>query len=92
MDGLQFLTCVQPLLPPVNPLEAIMTPYFLDLVSYASKTLACTAALLSAGIQTIYNRFPPDAWLHIFTDGSKLQINGTAGAEIFYNISHTTFF
>ncbi|GIY10603.1 hypothetical protein CEXT_380401 [Caerostris extrusa] len=35
--------------------------------------LCCTAALFSADMETIYNRFPPDAWLPTYTDGPKLE-------------------
>ncbi|XP_042896340.1 uncharacterized protein [Parasteatoda tepidariorum] len=47
------------------------------------KVQDCTAALFSAGMKTIHNRFPLDSWLHIYTDGSKLEIDGAAGAGIF---------
>ncbi|GIY66240.1 hypothetical protein CDAR_427921 [Caerostris darwini] len=83
MDGLQFSTCVQPLSPPVNPLETIITLYFSDLLSQVSKIQDCTIALFNAVRAIIYNNFPSDAWPYIYTNGSKLDINGAVGTRNF---------
>ncbi|GIY92210.1 hypothetical protein CEXT_455061 [Caerostris extrusa] len=57
-DDLQFSTCVQTLLPPVNLLEAIITPYinpyFLDLFESCFKDSGCTAGF----VQCRYGNYP----------------------------------
>ncbi|GIY03715.1 hypothetical protein CDAR_366371 [Caerostris darwini] len=85
MDGLQFSTCVQPLSPPPPPLTLwkLITLYFLDLLSQVSKIQDYVATLLSANMETIYNRFPLDAWMHIYTEGPKVDINGSTRTGIF---------
>ncbi|GFT24087.1 RNase H domain-containing protein [Nephila pilipes] len=34
-------------------------------------------------METIYNRFPLQEWLHIYTDGSKLEMNDVVGAGVY---------
>ena len=43
-----------------------------------SKTRDCAAAFIRVGIETISNRFPSYASVHINADGLKLDINGVA--------------
>ncbi|XP_015911532.2 uncharacterized protein [Parasteatoda tepidariorum] len=63
-------------------MEASKILYHLDLVNHVLKAQDCAAALFSAGMETIHNRFPLEAWLHVYTDGSKLEMDGVAGAGI----------
>ncbi|GFV53838.1 hypothetical protein TNCV_4208891 [Trichonephila clavipes] len=44
----------------------------------------CTAALFGLGMETIYNCFLLEAGLHIYTDGSKLEVGGVAVASAYY--------
>nr|XP_015919702.1 uncharacterized protein LOC107448864 [Parasteatoda tepidariorum] len=63
--------------------------YQLNLMNPVLKAQDCTAVSFSAGMETIHNRFPLEAWLHIYTDGSKLEMDGVAGAGIYWeHFSH----
>ncbi|GFR33923.1 hypothetical protein TNCT_732121 [Trichonephila clavata] len=90
MDKLEILIRVEPLLPPTNALEVMMTSYFLDSLNHISKTQHCIVAPFSTTMETIYNQPLPDAWSHIYTDVSKLDVKGVAGAGIFYQ--HLTYY
>nr|XP_015922439.1 uncharacterized protein LOC107451003 [Parasteatoda tepidariorum] len=83
MDEFDIPSRIEPLLPPLNPMEASEILYHLDLMSPVLKPQDCTAALFRVGMETIHNHFPLEAWLHIYTDGSKLEIDGVAGAGIY---------
>ncbi|XP_015926598.1 uncharacterized protein [Parasteatoda tepidariorum] len=83
MDEFDIPSRIEPLPPPLNPMEASKILYHLDLMIPVLKAEDCTAALFSAGMETIHNRFPLEAWLHRYTDGSKLEMDGVTGAGIF---------
>ena len=65
MDGCDIPPLIEPLLPPLNQLDAGEIWYQLDLLSPVSKCQDCTAALFDGGMETIHNRFPFEAWIHI---------------------------
>ncbi|GFU25028.1 RNase H domain-containing protein [Nephila pilipes] len=67
----------------MKPLETSKILYNLDLMIPVLKAQDYCAALCSAEMGTIYNHFPLEAWLHIYTNGSKLEINGVAGAGVY---------
>ncbi|GFS56676.1 hypothetical protein NPIL_462211 [Nephila pilipes] len=83
MNVLDIPSRTEPLLPPINSLKASKILYHLDLVSPILKTQDCYAVLFSAGMETIDNQFPLEACLHIYTDGSKLEMNSVAGAGVY---------
>ncbi|XP_015915700.2 uncharacterized protein [Parasteatoda tepidariorum] len=83
MDEFDIPSRIKLLLPPLNPMEARKILYHLDLMCPILKAQDCIADLFSAGMETIHNRFPLEEWLHIYTDGSKLEMDGVAGAGIF---------
>ena len=73
---------LNPLMSPVNPMETRKTSYYLNLIQTASKTQNCSEVLFAAGKETIHARFPSDKWIHVYTDGFKLEANGNVGADI----------
>ena len=83
MDGCDIPPLIEPLLPPLNPLDAEEILYHLDLMSPVSKSQDSTAALFGAGMETIHNRSFLEAWIHIYTDGLKIEKDGVAGAGIY---------
>ncbi|GFT32455.1 hypothetical protein NPIL_103131 [Nephila pilipes] len=91
MDGLDIPSWIEPLMTPINSLEASKILYHLDLMSHVLKAQDCFAVLFSEGRKTIYNRFHLEAWLHIYTDGSKLEMNGVAGAGVYGTFSPLSF-
>ncbi|GFU37849.1 hypothetical protein NPIL_646511 [Nephila pilipes] len=58
MDGVDIPSRIELLLPPINPLEASKILYHLDLMTLALRDQNSSAALFSAGMETIYNCFP----------------------------------
>ena len=52
-------------------------------MSPVSKSQDCTAVLFGAGMETIHNHFPLEAWIHIYTDSSKIEMDGVARASIY---------
>ncbi|XP_015920769.2 uncharacterized protein [Parasteatoda tepidariorum] len=83
MDEFDIPFRIEPLLPPLNPMESSKILHHLDFMSPVLKSQDCTAAFFSAGMVTIHNRFPLEAWLQIYTDGSKLEMDNIAGAGIY---------
>ena len=85
----EILACVEQMMPPVNPMETRKISY-LNLAQTVSKTQNCLEVLFAAGMETINDHFPPDKWIPVYTDGSKLEANGNVGAGIhsehFYSI------
>ncbi|GFY59218.1 hypothetical protein TNIN_43991 [Trichonephila inaurata madagascariensis] len=39
--------------------------------------------MLGTGIETIYQHFPGETWLQLFTDGSKFEIDDVAGTGVY---------
>ena len=66
MDGCNIPPLTQPLLPPLNPLDAIEILYQLDLMSLLSKSQECTAALFGVGMETIHSGFNLEAWIYVY--------------------------
>ncbi|GFT88278.1 NRF domain-containing protein [Nephila pilipes] len=83
MDGLDIPSRIEPLLLPISPLETSKILYHLDLMSPVLKAQDCSTSLFRAGMETIYNLFPLEVCLHIYTDGSKLEMNGVTGAGVY---------
>ncbi|GFY76262.1 hypothetical protein TNIN_420981 [Trichonephila inaurata madagascariensis] len=84
MNGLDIPSRIAFAAPPQkNLLEGSRISYHLDLMSPVSKSQDCTAALFGMGMKTIYNSFPLETWPHMYTDGSKLQTDGVAGAGVY---------
>ncbi|GIY02178.1 hypothetical protein CEXT_683691 [Caerostris extrusa] len=73
-----FLLPIGPLIKACNDLSHCPTYFDLFESSFKDSGLYCSF-LLSTSMETIYNNFPSDAWLHIY----KLDINGVTGAGIF---------
>lgn len=69
MYELEITFRIEYLLPPINPFETIRIFYHLNIMSPVSKCNYCTEALFSAGMEAIYNRFPIETSLYIYTDG-----------------------
>ncbi|GFW84218.1 transposable element Tcb1 transposase [Trichonephila clavipes] len=53
MDGREISTGVKLLLPSTNPLESIMSSYFLDLLNHVSKFEDCTEICFSLGMLSL---------------------------------------
>ncbi|GFT97527.1 hypothetical protein NPIL_357131 [Nephila pilipes] len=83
MDELDIPSQTEPLLPSINLLETNKILYHLDLMSPVLKAQDCSETLFSTGRETIYNRFLLEAWLRIYTVGSKLEMNGVAGVGVY---------
>ncbi|GFW43059.1 uncharacterized protein LOC103524116 [Trichonephila clavipes] len=61
----------------------------LDLVLNVRKRDLSPTALHAIALETINTRFPPEEWLHIYTDGSLLDFAQGAGIGVF---SHLFFY
>ena len=83
MDGCDIPPLTEPLFPPLNPLDAGEKLCHLHLKSTVSKSQDCSAALLSAGMGSIHNRFSLEVWIHMYTDGSEIEMDGVAGTGIY---------
>ena len=71
-----------------NPLEPLITTHNLDLLKGGLvKGNTNPEILRLCTIETIETKYPCPKWLHIYTDGSKININGPVGAGI-----HCTLF
>lgn len=82
MPKFDFPIHAETMMPPVNPLEVRKILYHLDLLQPVSKTQDCTDILLGEGIETIHTCYPTNIWIHVYTDGSKLDINGNVRTSI----------
>ncbi|GFY16251.1 uncharacterized protein TNCV_2348961 [Trichonephila clavipes] len=72
-----------------NPLDYAILDIRLDLVLNVRKRDLSPTALHAIALETINTRFPPEEWLHIYTDGSLLDLAQGAGIGVF---SHLFFF
>ncbi|GFX27099.1 uncharacterized protein TNCV_440051 [Trichonephila clavipes] len=57
-----------------NPLDYATLDIRLDLVLNVRKRDLSPTALHAIALETINTRFPPEEWLHIYTDGSLLTL------------------
>ncbi|GFV30127.1 uncharacterized protein LOC103524116 [Trichonephila clavipes] len=72
-----------------NPLDYAILDIRLDLVLNVRKRDLGPTALHAIALETINTRFPPEEWIHIYTDGSLLDFAQCAGIGVF---SHLFFF
>ncbi|GFU67745.1 uncharacterized protein LOC103524116 [Trichonephila clavipes] len=72
-----------------NPLDYAALNIRLDLVLNVRKRDLSPTALHAIALETINTRFPPEEWLHIYTDGSLLDFAQGAGIGVF---SHLFFY
>ncbi|GFU72931.1 uncharacterized protein LOC103524116 [Trichonephila clavipes] len=68
-----------------NPLDYAILDIRLDLVLNVRKRDLSPTALHAIALETINTRFPPDEWLHIYTDGSLLDFAQSAGIGVLGN-------
>ncbi|GFS59229.1 uncharacterized protein LOC103524116 [Trichonephila clavipes] len=60
--------------------------YELDLVLNVRKRDLSPTALHAIALETINTRFPPEEWLHIYTDGSLLDFSRGTGIGVFSHL------
>ena len=82
LNQLQIPTKVEPIYPTTAPTEYQSYHTNLSLLSEAKKHDTPTVALQKLAIATINERYPPEEYLRIYTDGSLSKIDGKAGAGI----------
>ncbi|GFV02494.1 uncharacterized protein TNCV_1024221 [Trichonephila clavipes] len=69
-----------------NPLDYAILDNRLDLVLNVRKRDLSPTALHAIALETINTRFPPEEWLHIYTDGSLLNFAQGAGIGVFSHL------
>ncbi|GFY21721.1 probable RNA-directed DNA polymerase from transposon BS [Trichonephila clavipes] len=69
-----------------NPLDYAILDIRLDLVQNVRKRDLSPTALHAIALETINTRFPPEEWLHIYTDGSLLDFAQGAGIGVFSHL------
>ncbi|GFW22446.1 torsin-1B [Trichonephila clavipes] len=69
-----------------NPLDYAILDIRLDLVLNVRKRDLSRTALHAIALETINTRFPPEEWLHIYTDGSLLDFAQGAGIGVFSHL------
>ncbi|GFW79552.1 uncharacterized protein LOC103524116 [Trichonephila clavipes] len=69
-----------------NPLDYAILDIRLDLVLNVRKRDLSPTALHAIALGTINTRFPPEEWLHIYTDGSLLDFAQGAGIGVFSHL------
>ncbi|GFW51657.1 transposable element Tcb2 transposase [Trichonephila clavipes] len=69
-----------------NPLDYAILDIRLDLVLNVRKRDLSPTALHTIALETINTRFPPEEWLHIYTDGSLLDFAQGAGIGVFSHL------
>ncbi|GFV47639.1 uncharacterized protein LOC103524116 [Trichonephila clavipes] len=69
-----------------NPLDYAILDIRLDLVLNVRKRDLSPTALHAIALETINIRFPPEEWLHIYTDGSLLDFARGAGIGVFSHL------
>ncbi|GFV07541.1 putative RNA-directed DNA polymerase from transposon X-element [Trichonephila clavipes] len=69
-----------------NPLDYAIRDIRLDLVLNVRKRDLSSTALHAIALETINTRFPPEEWLHIYTDGSLLDFSQGAGIGVFSHL------
>ncbi|GFU52416.1 uncharacterized protein LOC103524116 [Trichonephila clavipes] len=72
-----------------NPLDCAILDIRLDLVLNVRKRDLSPTALHAIALETINTRFPPEEWLHIYTDGSLLDFAQGAGSGVFRLLAKT---
>ncbi|GFT67282.1 DDE_3 domain-containing protein [Trichonephila clavipes] len=66
-----------------NPLDYATLDIRLDLVLNVRKRDLSPTALHAIALETINTRFPPEEWLHIYSDGSLSDFAQGAGIDVF---------
>ncbi|GFW05100.1 uncharacterized protein LOC103524116 [Trichonephila clavipes] len=69
-----------------NPLDYAILDIRLDLVLDVRKRDLSPTALHAIALETINTRFPPEEWLHIYTDGSLLDFAQGSGIGVFSHL------
>ncbi|GFS50951.1 uncharacterized protein LOC103524116 [Trichonephila clavipes] len=69
-----------------NPLDYATLDIRLHLVLNVRKRDLSPTALHAIALETINTRFPPEEWLHIYTDGSLLDFAQGAGIGVFSHL------
>ncbi|GFW53705.1 uncharacterized protein TNCV_1078061 [Trichonephila clavipes] len=69
-----------------NPLDYAILDIRLDLVLNVRKRDLSPTALHAIALETINTRFPPEEWLHIYTDGPLLDFAQGAGIGVFSHL------
>ncbi|GFT90338.1 uncharacterized protein LOC103524116 [Trichonephila clavipes] len=69
-----------------KPLDYAILDIRLDLVLNVRKRDLSPTALHAIALETINTRFPPEEWLHIYTDGSLLDFAQGAGIGVFSHL------
>ncbi|GFT05544.1 uncharacterized protein LOC103524116 [Trichonephila clavipes] len=69
-----------------NPLDYAILDIRLDLVLNVRKSDLSPTALHAIALETINTRFPPEEWLHIYTNGSLLDFAQGAGNGVFSHL------
>ncbi|GFV17408.1 uncharacterized protein LOC103524116 [Trichonephila clavipes] len=69
-----------------NPLDYAILDIRLDLVLNVRKRDLSPTALHAIALENINIRFPPEEWLHIYTDGSLLDFAQGAGIGVFSHL------
>ncbi|GFW67229.1 RNase H domain-containing protein [Trichonephila clavipes] len=69
-----------------NPLDYAILDIRLDLVLNVRKRDLSPTALHAIALETINTRFPPEEWIHIYTDGSLLDFAQGAGIGVFSHL------
>ena len=82
LNQLQIPTEVEPIYPTTVPTEYQSYHTNLSLLSEVKKHDTPTIALQKLAIATINERYPPEEYPRIYTDGSLSKIDGKAGAGI----------
>jgi len=82
LKQLQIPTEVEPLCPTTAPTEYQSFHTKLFLLSEVKKHDTASTALQQLALVTINERYPPEEYLRIYTDGSLLKMDGKAGAGI----------
>jgi len=82
LKQLQIPTEVEPLYPTTAPMEYQSFHTKLSLLSEVKKHDTPSTALQQLALVIINERYPPEEYLRIYTDGSLSKIDGKAGAGI----------
>ncbi|GFV97120.1 uncharacterized protein LOC103524116 [Trichonephila clavipes] len=69
-----------------TPLDYAILDIRLDLVLNVRKRDLSPTALHAIALETINTRFPPEEWLHIYTDGSLLDFAQGTGIGVFSHL------
>lgn len=72
---------LEELLKPVNPIHIRPVIYECTLMKAMTKSSSLEIELKAAALETIYTRYPNNNWIHIYTDGSKM--NDSVGVGVY---------